>query len=490
MGTGDDHATGGTAGRFDQYLANSAVGCSVTDWTCPRFTSYIFTDTPLTNASREYINQGFEVALHPDTGCEDFTPTARADLLDAARAVPREVRVAARPGDQPDALPGLERLVDRPTTELASGMRLDANYYYWPSAWIRNRPGFMTGSGIPMRFADTNGAPINVYQSATALTDESGQSYPSTVNALLDNALGAHGYYGAFTANFHTDSDTTVENDAAIASAAARNVPIVSARQMLTWLDGSDASTFTDVAYGADAELRRDGRHECDRADRHGPDGVPGRPAVLADAQRRPVSYTTQTIKGLEYAFFTAAAGTYAARYGTAATAGPAITAVSAATTEAGTPALTWDTSQPATTEISWSKGTDALDQKIVIAESARKHRLELPQLEAGATYRYRVRSRNQFGRDTAYPAPDRPPATFTVPARLTEPPGIAGVRAVALPDGTASVQWSTSRRADGSVQYGNTATALDHEHGDPDPATAHEVDLGGSGRGSATTTA
>ena len=84
-----------------------------------------------------------------------------------------------------------------------------------------------------------------------------------------------------------------------------------------------------------------------------------------------PVTYTTQTIKGLEYAFFTAAAGTYAARYGTAAAAGPAITALSAATTEAGTPALTWDTSQPATTEISWSKGTDALDQKIVIAEAA-----------------------------------------------------------------------------------------------------------------------
>ena len=88
----------------------------------------------------------------------------------------------------------------------------------------------MTGSGMPMRFADTDGAMIDVYQSATQLTDESGQSYPSTVNTLLDNALGARGYYGAFTANFHTDSDTTVENDAAMASAAARNVPIVSPR--------------------------------------------------------------------------------------------------------------------------------------------------------------------------------------------------------------------------------------------------------------------
>ena len=168
-------------------------------------------------------------------------------------------------------------------------MRLDVTYYYWPSAWIKNRPGFMTGSGIPMRFADTNGAATNVYQSATVMTDESGQSYPSTVNTLLDNALGAQGYYGAFTANFHTDSDTTVENDRAMASAAARNVPIVSARQMLTWLDGRNASTFTKRRLQRrHAELRRDGGNGRDRADRHAPDGVRGRPAVLAHAQRQP----------------------------------------------------------------------------------------------------------------------------------------------------------------------------------------------------------
>ncbi len=34
IGTGDDHGNGGTAGRFDQYQANSPAGCSATDWTC------------------------------------------------------------------------------------------------------------------------------------------------------------------------------------------------------------------------------------------------------------------------------------------------------------------------------------------------------------------------------------------------------------------------------------------------------------------------
>ena len=113
VGTGDDHASGGTAGRFDQYLAASPAGCSVADWTCPRFTSYIFTATPLTNANAAtYNNQGFEVALHPDTGCEDFTPTSLAQTFSTQLSQFRaKYRSLPAPGDQPDALPGLERLV-------------------------------------------------------------------------------------------------------------------------------------------------------------------------------------------------------------------------------------------------------------------------------------------------------------------------------------------------------------------------------------------
>ena len=51
----------------------------------------------------------------------------------------------------------------------------------------------MTGSGMPMRFADTDGPMIDIYQAATQMTDESDQTYPFTPNTLLDNALGANG---------------------------------------------------------------------------------------------------------------------------------------------------------------------------------------------------------------------------------------------------------------------------------------------------------
>src|SRR6476620_2855270 len=51
--------------------------------------------------------------------------------------------------------------------ELAHGMRMDANYYHFPQAWIGNKPGFMTGGGFPMRFADSDGTLIDVYQENT-----------------------------------------------------------------------------------------------------------------------------------------------------------------------------------------------------------------------------------------------------------------------------------------------------------------------------------
>ena len=57
------------------------------------------------------------------------------------------------------------------------------------------------------RFADLDGTLIDVYQQNTNMTDESGQAYPATVDALLDNAVGPNGYYGAFGANIHDDNN-------------------------------------------------------------------------------------------------------------------------------------------------------------------------------------------------------------------------------------------------------------------------------------------
>ena len=128
-------------------------------------------------------------------------------------------------------------------------MRFDTSYYFWPPSWVLNRPGFFNGSGMPMRFADLDGTLIDVYQAATQMTDESGQTYPFTIDTLLDRALGAEGYYGAYTINAHTDVAQIPESDAVVASALARDVPIITSRQMLEWLDGRNGSSFGSISW-------------------------------------------------------------------------------------------------------------------------------------------------------------------------------------------------------------------------------------------------
>ena len=248
VGTGDDHGNGGTAGRFDQYLANSPAGCSVADWTCPRFGSYVYPGTPLSDSSAAaYTNQGFEVGIHPSTNCGNYTAVLdRDDVQHPAGAVAVQLPEPVRAGHEPAALHRLERLVvpgqRRARQRDAAGheLLLLAGILGAEPARLHDRLGHADAVRRP------DGTMLDIYQAATQMTDESDQTYPFTPNTLLDNALGPLGYYGAFTANMHTDAATIPQNDALIASAQARGVPIVSGKQLLTWIDGRNASSYGD----------------------------------------------------------------------------------------------------------------------------------------------------------------------------------------------------------------------------------------------------
>ena len=317
--TGDDHASGGTAGRFDQYVADSPNGCVVADWECVRSSSYIYTNTPLTNAqAAAYHAAGFEIGLHVDTGCADWTAASLDNTYDSQLAAwAAKYTSIPTPSTNRTHCIAWSEWATQPKVELDHGIRLDTNYYYWPPGWVQDRPGFFTGSGMPMRFADLDGTMIDVYQAATQMTDESGQSYPFTINTLLDRALGPLGYYGAFTANMHTDSAASGGSDAIVASAQARGVPIVSGRQMLEWLDGRNASSFGSLGWDGDTltfSIVVGGGANGLRA------MVPmtSSAGALTDITRdgNAVSFTTETIKGVEYAFFPGVAGNYDAQYG------------------------------------------------------------------------------------------------------------------------------------------------------------------------------
>jgi hypothetical protein len=319
--TGDDHANGGTAGRFDDYIAASTPGCSVNDWQCIRGTSYIYPGTPITDAEvASYVAQGFEIALHVTTGCVDWTSASltsayTTQLTQFATQYPH----AGAPKTNRTHCVVTSDYATQPQVEFNKGIRLDTNYYYFPEAWILDRPGMFTGSGMPQRFASSTGAMIDVYQATTQMTDESGQTFPKNPDALLDNAINL-GYYGAFTANMHTDfnpSNSSISSVAIVNSAKNRGIPVISARQMLDWLDGRNASTFQSIAWSGNVLSFTIGVGA----------GANGLQAMVPPAGRAfgpvsgitmggaPVPFTMQDIKGVSYAVFAAAAGTYEVTY-------------------------------------------------------------------------------------------------------------------------------------------------------------------------------
>jgi hypothetical protein len=319
--TGDDHGNGGTVGRFDKYKASSPAGCSVQNWDCVRGTSYIYSNTPISNTTAAaYNTDGFEIGLHVNTNCANWTPaTLQGFYTNQFNTFATTFPGLPQPTTHRVHCLAWSDYATQAQVQAARGIRLDINYYYWPQSWVVDRPGFFTGSGIPMRFLDAAGAFVDIYQATTQMTDESGQTYPMTVNALLDKAIGPEGYYGAFTANMHTDynpSAGSAGSDAIVASAQARGVPVIAARQLLTWLDGRNGSSFQTLSWSG-------GILSFSVAVGTGANGLQTMvPTSVAAGLLRsitlngsPVAFTRQTIKGLEYAVFQVAAGTYQATY-------------------------------------------------------------------------------------------------------------------------------------------------------------------------------
>ena len=340
--THDDHGGGNIVGRINRYNQLSPANCNVDDWDCVRSTTYLYTNSQISDSQvNTFQSQGHEFGIHVNTGCGIWTPAGLAnDYTTQLAAFENTFPSATAQRTHRTHCIAWSDWATQPKVELANGIRLDTNYYYWPSAWIQNRPGMFTGSGIPMRFADLDGTLIDVYQATTQMTDESGQSYPLHIDALLDKALGSEGYYGAFTTNLHTDGDSNANNaaEAVVASAQTRGVPVISARQMLTWLDGRNASSFGNIAWSGntlsftvDAASGARGLRGMVPAQSNG--------ATLQSLIRggSAVPFTVETIKGVSYAMFSATDGTYAAQYDADSTA-PTVTATTPAAGAASVP--------------------------------------------------------------------------------------------------------------------------------------------------------
>jgi hypothetical protein len=326
--TGDDHDCNGTRGRFDQLLAASPANATPGDWRNLRATSYyspyaspLYGGTPdgppLTSTEvSNYVAAGFEISLHLDTGCADYTWDSLNALFTNQLAALATI------------LPGLpasrthrchcvawSQYTIMAEVERANGIRMDTTYYYWPPNWSASWPGMFTGSGMPMRFATADGSVIDNFQAATFMTDESNQVYPYTVDTLLEKALGPEGFYGAFVCNMHNDENPSLGANAIVAAATNRNVAVISAGQLLDWVDARNASAFNSIAWNGSklAFAVKAG------ANARGLQVMAPVPAGMSVSSVRSNSvaapYVLSRIKGMLYAVFPAGNGAYEVNY-------------------------------------------------------------------------------------------------------------------------------------------------------------------------------
>ncbi|MDN5796713.1 MAG: Ig-like domain-containing protein [Intrasporangium sp.] len=313
----DDHGTqDGTRSSFRRLLELSPKGCDLARWECPRATAFLYPTSGLTDQEAvAFEKEGFDLGVHVSTHCQNWSDTS----LDLAYAQSLHAFKEVFPGLPPQHASRLHciawsQYTAQPTIERRWGIRLDMNYYYWPGPWVANRSGFMTGSGLPMRFSDTKGNLINVYQQETHLVDEVFTGHPKAIEQLIDRAQGPDGYYGAFGTHydFHDDFD-----DQLMQIAEQRHVPMISAQQLLTWTDGRSKSTFEDLRWADDEVSFHISADKETNGALRAMLPVKGFGTKLTEIRRdgKVVQQVVRKIKGIDYAFFDGTSGDYVATY-------------------------------------------------------------------------------------------------------------------------------------------------------------------------------
>ena len=415
--TGKNFGGPGIAEQFDLYRQVSAPGCSIDDWECVLATAYEPVGSVVTPAQAAfYQNAGFDVAPHVDTRCANDTPaelgSAYGDQLSQFSSTYPNLPPAAT-----------ARTICSPWSdwssqaeiEAAHDLRLDTSYQFKPLAWVADRPGLFTGSAWPMRFTEQDGSLINCYQLAVQMTEESGQTYPKTPDSLFTRALDVRGYYGAFAANLIFDGQSSPASAAIVTSAQAFGLPIVSASQMLTWLDARRATAFGNLTW--------DGSHlgffmvapaTAAHMQTMLPLRVGGAQLTVLTQGGAPLAFSVDIIKGIAYAFFKSTPGDYVATYQSD-TAPPGITDLAVAVGATGTSAvISWQTNELADSRVDYGTGSTTLSSSSSALSFS--HGITLTGLTPGVTYSYRVTSLDASGHPSSSPPYTQAPATFSTP--------------------------------------------------------------------------
>ncbi|MBK9121839.1 MAG: tandem-95 repeat protein [Chloroflexi bacterium] len=456
--TGDDHSsTSGTLNFFNYYRTQGLPGCSVEDWECIRATSYIYIDSGLTPAEAFQAEQdGFEVSIHPfGTACTNWDPaTAATAIANEISAWQAKYALNRSPASNRNHCVTWTDFSTMAEASLANGIRLDTNYYYWPGAWLLDRPGYFNGSGLPMRFAQDNGQLIDVYQALTQLTDESQQTLGTHFQTLINNANDPTKHYiGVITANMHTDGALSYGANTLVPMALGNSVPVVSAYQMLTWLDGRNGSEFNNINWAGDQLTFDIAQASGARGLRAmlPAQGIAG-PLVNLTRNGLLIPYTYETFKGVQYVTFDAENGAYVADYSVDST-GPVISDVTATVAPNNDVTITWTTNELSDSTVLFGTDPGTLSSSENNPLNTTAHSVTLFGLPLNTTFHYRVVSTDLSANTSTSPEPPALPLTFT-----TNMPSVGDTTTADFSNGTGGCTvWTIG---DGAVTLPPTAAS------------------------------
>ena len=319
---GDDHSEpdiSGTRQILNNLLNQSTSGCSVVDWQCLRASHYVYVGAVLTNTqAAQFADYGFEIGDHPSEQgqCNNYGSyaslyTRYTTDLTTWRAkftsIPQQTTSRYHCYDWSDW-----DMMSR--ADQAVGVNYDLNTVAYPASWVNSSSPMVTGSGMNMRFTDSSGALLNVHQGVTNFDNTAADT--TAVAAMFDNALGATGYYGLFGSHYDMQPGQTYQQQL-VDIAVSRGIPVISAAQALDWLTSREQSSINNLASSMPGKLTfqlaaSEGAHGLQTMLPLA-DGAGQLTSLSRDGQ--PVTYRTDTIKGVQYAIFDARAGSYDARY-------------------------------------------------------------------------------------------------------------------------------------------------------------------------------
>ena len=223
----------------------------------------------------------------------------------------------------------------------------------------------------------------------------------------------------------HFDIPNHAGANAITGSAQAHGIPVVSAKQMLTWLDGRNGSSFGNLTWtnntlnyflnfnisvGAGANNLKGML----------PVNSENGELIQLTVGGSSVPFTTEIIKGINYAFFNATAGSYVATYGVDDIA-PVISNVVATPHADGTATITWTTDEASDSRVNYGTVSGTLGSNVSAGAMVTSHTVTLTGLAPTTVYYYRVTSTDDATNSASMPVA---PAEFS----FTTPAGICAM--------------------------------------------------------------